>query len=616
MTTKRCPIFPLIVLMFSLLVSPWGSKEIIAWANPPVYDLVILNGTVVSPSTDHVLEGYHLGILDEKIVRITKEPIHGVHVIDASGLVVSPGFIDLISYEPNNVGIPLKIHDGVTSNLLMHGGTNNAAQWYQSWINRGLPINFGASTFMTQMRWPFVGGSIDRTITNENHINQLAQNVRSNIENGALGVSYSFEYVPGISESEIIPVLQVAAEYGAPSFYHTRYSAIDPPNHGPVGVEEVIDYARRTGVAVHVMHVNSTGGTGHMEDVLAMIQQANDEGLDITACVYPYNAWATYLASARFRPGWQERFNITYNDLQITGSAQRLTAATFQQYRSRQGLLVYAHNSMPEEELHLALQDPNIMLGSDTIITPGHNNHPRGAGTFTRLFGTYVRDEQVISLLEAVKKASYLPAQRLEGIAPSMHFKGRIEVGADADLTIFNPNTIQAMSTPERPGTPAQGVEYVIVNGTIVKTPEGLVQGVTPGKPIRSYFVDKTQVPTPLAMEMHYEGTVTDYDLFYYINGIPFISVETFQRIGLEVERKQDGTLQVLETQLQVGSPYARVFELAATDTLRRLHQEPVPFKGDVYLHPLDAVKILEGRYSLSFINNIVDVEKIAMGEN
>ena len=212
-----------------------------------------------------------------------------------------------------------------------------------------------------------------------------------------------------------------------------------------------------------------------------------------------------------------------------------------------------------------------------------------------------------------------------------MHFKGRIEVGADADLTIFNPHTIQAMSTPEHPGTPAQGVEYVIVNGTIVKTPEGLVQGVTPGKPIMSTFVDKTPVPTPLAMEMHYEGAVTDYDLFYYINGIPFISVETFQLIGLEVERRQDGTLQVLETQLQVGRPTARVYEVSeanslemtgipiandATFTLQSLHQEPVLFKGDVYLHPLDVVNILEGRYTLSFINNVVNVKKVALVED
>lgn len=564
------------------------------------YDIVINNGIIMNPSTEHQLEGYNLAIKDGKILRITKESIKGKTEIDATGLIVSPGFIDLISYEPNPVGIPLKILDGVTSNLLMHGGTENAEAWYDSWQRKGLEVNYGASSFITRMRWPIVGSSINATMTNEGDINKLVSAVRKNIEAGALGVSFSFEYVPGIQSQETIALLHLAKEYNAPTFYHLRYSSTEPPNHGPKGIQEVLDYAKETGAAIHIMHINSTGGTFYMEEALDMVERANDEGLDVTSDVYVYDGWATYISSARFNEGWQERFKITYNDLQIAGTDERLTRESFNKYRSMAGVLAYAHGSMPEEELVLALKNPYVMIGSDTIISGG-NDHPRGAGNYARLFGKYVRDEQVLTLMEAIKKAAYMPAQRLESIAPAMRRKGRLEVGADADITIFNPDTIIDMSTVKAPGLPSKGIEYVIVNGTIVKNRDGLVRNVKPGQPIMSYFADKSQENQPLAYGVSLDGAdIIDINDAYSIDDTIYFPISALHSLMESVVIDSNGDIFLDESiKLQVGNSSALDGEV-----LMSLSQEPILYKGQVYMGMEALVEVLTLNYDVKIEEN------------
>ena len=436
-------------------------------AAPVPYDYVIKNGRIMNPSTGHDLKGYSLAISNGKIVKISKDVMNGKRVIDAKGLVVSPGFIDLISYEPTSIGIKLKVFDGVTSNLLMHGGTTNAGSWYAAKKRQGQILNYGASSFIMTMRQKYVGGSVDAVLKKSSQINGLANDVRRNIKDGALGVSFSLEYAPGIQKNEIIPLMKIAKEYDVPTFWHTRYSAFNPPNNGPAGIKEVISYAKQTGAAVNFMHINSTGGTGHMAEVLKMCDDARKAGIDITSDIYTYNSWATYLGSARFRTGWQERFNISYPNLQIGGTNTIITKNTFSGYRSK-NVLVCANGSIPEADNITALKDPTVMLGSDTIITSG-NNHPRGAGNYSRLFAHYVRDAKAISLMDAISKVSYQPAKRMESAAPSMKRKGRLEIGCDADVTIFNPNTIKDNATVRNSAAASTGVEYVFVNGVLIK---------------------------------------------------------------------------------------------------------------------------------------------------
>lgn len=600
---KQKLIFSLIILLILALI-PQNSL-----AENETYDIVIKNGTIFNPSTNHELSGYNLGINGEKIVRITKENISGEEEIDATGLIVSPGFIDLISYDPNSVGIKLKVLDGVTSNLAMHGGTEDAKTWYNAWEKNGVLTNFGASSFVTRQRWPIVGYGVDAEMNNEDDIDKLVEAVRKNIEAGALGISFSFEYVPGV-KNEVIPLLNLAKEYNVPTFYHLRYS---DGERGLEGIQEVIDYGKKTGAIIHVMHINSTGGTFHMEEALKMVKDARNDGLDITACVYPYDYWATYIDSARFRPGWQDRFKITYEDLQIGGTDIRITKDSFDKYRT-QHLLVAAHGSIPEEELVIALKDPDIMIGSDTIIEPSGNNHPRGAGTYSRMFGKYVREEKVLSTMDAIKKVSYLPAKRMESSAPAMKYKGRIEIGSDADITIFNPDTIIDKSTVKDTSAPSVGVEYVIVNGVIVKDKSGIVKGVSPGKPIKSYFVDK--IPENEPIEYSFKLNNEDekpLNSVYEIDGQTYMSVEElFKYLNIPVEDNVDGNINIGNVlNLQIGENKAKL-----GDNEIELDYEPIIYKSQVYIDSKDLEKVLKDNYNVELLNNKISLEYVGTHGN
>src|SRR5262249_32650090 len=158
------------------------------------------------------------------------------------------------------------------------------------------------------------------------------------------------------------------------------------------------------------------------------LEAAQKDGVEVTACMYPYDYWATYLASARFNTGWQERFHISYDDLAIVGTGERLTASTFSKYQAQNALT--AAFAMPEVDVREALRPPCVMIGSDAIREPGDKNHPRSTGCFARAIGRYVRDKKVIGLMDALAKATILPARLTERGAPAMRKKGRLQIGA------------------------------------------------------------------------------------------------------------------------------------------------------------------------------------------
>lgn len=569
------------------------------------YDLVILNGNIYNPSTDHELNGYNIAIKDSVIKRITKDDIKGKEIIDASGLVVSPGFIDLISYDPNSVGIELKVLDGVTSNLAMHGGTEDAESWYRAWASAGVITNFGASSFVTRLRWPIVGYGVDAELESQEDIDKLVESVRENIEKGALGISFSLEYVPGV-KNELKPLLELANEYKVPTFYHLRYS---DEERGLEGIQEVIDLGRETGAPIHIMHINSTGGTFVMDEALSMVEAASNEGLDISTCFYPYDFWATYIDSARFRPGWQDRFKITYEDLQIGGTDIRISKDTFDKYRS-QHILVAAHGSMPESELISLLKNPTTMIGSDTIIEPSLNNHPRGAGTYSRVFGKYVREENVLSIMDAIKKVSYFPAKRMESAAPSMNFKGRLEVGSHADITIFNPETIIDKSTVKDTAKPSVGVEYVLVNGTLVKNPDGLIKGTRPGQPIQSYFIDDTQVDLPVEIALKTKDNLSLSPVSSYkIDGEDYVNLEElFTSLKLNYKSQKDGKIETsMGIDIFVGDS-----NIYLEDKVESLVSEPIIYRGGIYTSMDNLPIILKDFYRVDYKDGSLTVEPLS----
>ena len=254
------------------------------------------------------------------------------------------------------------------------------------------------------------------------------------------------------------------------------------PGTNAEALAEVLQIAQETKAQVHVEHIISTGGTFTMAQSLKTLNSARNDGISVTACMYPYNYWATYLASARFNDGWQERFHISYKDLAIVGTGERLNASTFAKYKKQNSLC--AAFAIPESDVREALQTPWVMLGSDAILEPGNKNHPRSTGCFARGVGRYVREEKVLDLMPALAKATILPAQLTEKGAPIMRQKGRMQKGADADVTIFDPKTLLDLSTVENPGVESKGVKYVLISGQVVRNPNGNQTSVRPGLPI------------------------------------------------------------------------------------------------------------------------------------
>jgi len=478
------------------------------------YDIVIKGGRVINPETklDSVM---NVGIIGDKIGAVTTKKITGKRTIDASGLVVAPGFIDNLSYDPNPLGVWNKIADGVTSNIAMHGGTSSPDKWYAYYGRNETPVHYGASFFYSQARNQFKLGRYDSA--SKEQVAQLRAQAEKALNDGALGISFSLEYVPGVQESEIVPLMELAHEYNVPVYFHARYSDMEEPGTNMDALNELIGYARQTGAAVHIDHINSTGGTFSMTQSLALVEKARAEGLDITACIYPYDYWGTYLNSARFDEGWQSRFHISYNDLQLAGSAERLTEQTFAQYK-KEGKLAVAY-AIPPEDIEESIKPSYVMIGSDAILEPGLNNHPRASGTFARTIGLYARERGVITLMESIEKTSLLPAKRLEKEVPLLKKKGRIAKGMDADLVLFDYKTIIDQSTVEHPELYSTGIRYVLIGGQAALDEGKLNHRVRVGQPIKSEF---KRVSGTVGGQLDWNNK--EYPLLTY-NGQPYVDL-------------------------------------------------------------------------------------------
>ena len=377
--------------------------------------------------------------------------LRGTETLNVSGRVISPGFIDILadnSSSPEStyqIFEKYKVSDGVTTALQMHGGSPDCGAYYRSFSNRPHSINFGVSTFVMAIR---ARGGAKRLI-------------EKNLDEGALGVSHSLEYQPA-PYAEMLEYAKLAKKYERPMFLHLRYSSSEKELEG---VDEAIRLARDSGARLHIDHLHSTGGTFHMDQALEKIRTANAQGLTITTCVYPYSFWATYLSNNRFGPGWQQRYGLTFEDLRIVGSSERLTARSFAHYRKTSALAAVPEGTMPlEKTVDLALKEDFCMIASDGGVQfePRANSHPRGAGCFA----TAIRHGLDIGMpLEKIlAKMTSLPRSV---VAPALRDRGVLEDGAIADLTVFDPATIRGNATIENPNQFSSGIDLVIVGGKI-----------------------------------------------------------------------------------------------------------------------------------------------------
>jgi len=446
------------------------------------YDIVFRGGRVMDPESGLDAVRY-VGIQGKKIAAISTRPIRGKVEIDARNLVIAPGFIDLHQHSHNAEAYRYKAMDGVTTALELEVGVSPVSEWYASHEGKSL-IHFGASAGHIPARMAVMhdtglllprDAAMNRVATPEEQKKTEAL-VQKGLDEGGLGMGMGIVYTPTANADEILSLFYLAAKFKRPIFVHMRDTG-----NVIVSLQEVITDAVAAGVPLHVVHINSSS-LAKTPDALRIIEGARAHGLDVTTEGYPYIAGMTDIASARYN-GWENQPPEVLSKLMWPPTGERLNRESFERYRKQGGFIVSFTNT--EEMVKMAMSNPMVMIASDGIMEEGVG-HPRAAGTYARLLGKYVREEKALSLMDAIRKSSLLPARRLESMSPQMRQKGRVKVGADADLAIFDPAQVIDKSTFQKPKQYSEGFRYVLVDGTFVVRDGSLQEGVTPGQGIRA----------------------------------------------------------------------------------------------------------------------------------
>jgi N-acyl-D-aspartate/D-glutamate deacylase len=469
-------------LIFSLLFLLCSATIVAAQQ----YDLVLEGGRVMDPETG--LDGVrNVGIRDGRIIRISSEALSGRRILRVTGLVIAPGFIDLHQHGQDLASQRVKALDGVTTALEMEIGAPDVAEFLKAKEGRSL-IHYGTSASHVAARalvfgsplppreiLPKSGPATNQAATPE-QIEAIRNRLRAELDAGGLAVGMGIQYTPGATRLEVIDMFRVAAERGLPVYTHMRSTGRLEPGSSIEATSEVIAAAAITGAALHIVHINSTCLRDALE-CLAMVEGARARGLDVTTEAYPYIAGMTSINSALFNPGWQQELGISYGDLVLPDTLEHLTRERFEELHNSnatQDVLVFANT---QEVVDSVIPHPLVMIASD-----GEQGHPRNAGTYSRVLAQYVREKGTITMMDALRKMTLMPAQMLERSTPAARQKGRLQEGADADIVVFDAATITDRSTFQKPMEPSVGVHYLIVGGTMVVDDGKIVAGVFPGR--------------------------------------------------------------------------------------------------------------------------------------
>lgn len=473
----------------------------------PEFDLVVAGGRVIDPETglDAVRS---VGIRDGSIAAIHDGRLSGETVLDARGRVVAPGFIDLHSHTQSLPGDRIQACDGVTTALELESGILPVGDWYDTQARDGRAINYGASASWTFARIaeldPQMGeprpsftyfqdayrySAWQHDVSTKDQTAGILARLERGLAEGALGIGINNGYVPGAGVQEMSLVADLAARHDVPTFTHIQFMSNIDPQSSQEAYLRLIAYAATSGAHMHICHLNSTS-LRDIERCAHLIAEAQRHGLRITVEAYPYGAASTVVGAAFLaHPCYCERTGSTWSDivLNATGEAVRDEAELRQAQRDEPGQAIVWHflspGTDPEHQrlLDLSVLYPGGAIASDAMPweRPGHLlvegdvwplpadavAHPRSAGTFARFFAHYVTRRRLIGLPEAVAKCTLIPARILATASEAVARKGRVQVGADADLVVFDVDEFEDRATFSEPTHPSAGVSHLLVGG-------------------------------------------------------------------------------------------------------------------------------------------------------
>jgi len=503
----------------------WLASGTMTYAAGADYDLVIKNGRVMDPETNFDAVA-NVGIKGGRIAAITDKAINGDKTIDATGHVVAPGFIDLHAHGQNIGDYRMQAMQGVTTMLELESGVLPVSAWYEGQAKKRLPINYGTAAGWTYARIAtFTKTEPKATVqyfqdaqaltnwksdlaTPEQQKKILAL-VKRGLDEGALGIGINAGYAPGYGRKEYFALASLAAERNVATYTHVRYASNLEPQSSYEAVQELIANAAITGAHMHLCHINSTS-LKDIESIKVLVDDAFKNGINITVGAYPWGAASTVIGAAMFHgENWPQRMGTKAHNFQV-GTTRMTKEQVIDYQKNKPGTFIVWHFLDESNADDLALLDasvlhPKILIESDEMfwmymddkgniqnytgdawpLPEGTFSHPRSNGTFAKILRSYVRERKKMTMQEALRKMTLMPAQTLEGFVPQMKKKGRVRVGMDADIVVFNPDTIKDVGTYEKPNQPAVGVQTLLVNGVPVVADGKLITDAAPGQPIR-----------------------------------------------------------------------------------------------------------------------------------
>lgn len=512
MSMNRLKAKALFLLIVTLLCTGVMHTRAAASEDSTSLELVLAGGRVIDPESG--LDAIrNVGVKDGIITVISSEPLSGEMVIDVEGLVVAPGFIDLHSHGAFSLANQrYQIHDGVTTSLDLEAGRFRIDSEVKRLDGQAL-INYGASAGYLNARLLVLDGLVKGSMSGEpggdfegfrgilslvrhkmggelratvdkatdSEIEQILELIREEWRSGAMGVGLLLDYMSdGVSTTEVDRLFQVAAQNHQVVFVHQRRS--ETPGD-PSGLFELIEIAEKHGTSMHLCHITSAA-INNVDGFLSIIEAARSRGVDITTEAYPYTAGSTIITAQAFQKDWKSAFGIDYEDIEYPATGERLTESSFERLQAEKPNAHIIHHYKKEEWIRLAIASPQVMIASDAsyIGSTNVNVHPRSAGSFSRILGHYVREESLLSLPEAVRKMTLMPAQRMESMSEVFRRKGRIQEGMDADIVVFDPENIIDKATYSDSRQYSEGVRYVLVGGKVALEDSSILKGKAYGR--------------------------------------------------------------------------------------------------------------------------------------